>query len=47
MDLSEQALQTNEKLYSNFKFVYEILAKNQKIYKLIERHEYLSKCNVL
>ena len=32
MDLSQQALQTNEKLFSNFKLVLEILAENQKIF---------------
>ena len=33
MDLSQQALQTDEKFSSNFKLVSEILAKNQKLLK--------------
>ena len=31
IDSIQQALQTNGKLFSNFKFVFEIMAKNQKI----------------
>ena len=33
MDWSQRALQTNEKLYQNFKLVFEILAKKRKIFK--------------
>ena len=33
MDLSQRALQTNEKLFLNFKLVFEILDRNQKIFK--------------
>ena len=40
MDLSYQTLQTNEKLFSNFKLVFEIFAENQKILKRIARREY-------
>ena len=40
MDLCEQALQTNEKLFSHFKLVFKILAENQKIFKRIARREY-------
>ena len=32
LDLSQRALQTNEKLFSNSKFVFELLAKNWKIF---------------
>ena len=42
--LLKWTLQTNEKLFSNYKLVFEILAKNQKIFNLIERCEYWSKC---
>ena len=38
MDSSQQALQTNEKLF--FKLVFEILADNRKMFKRIERREY-------
>ena len=47
MDLSRQALQTNEKVFSNFKFVFEILSENIKMFKRIARREYWSNCNVL
>ena len=47
MDSSQQALQTNEKLFSNFKLVFgilteklKILAENRKIIKRIPRREY-------
>ena len=46
MDSSQQALQTNEKLFSNFELVFKILTENQKIFKIIERSEYWSNCNV-
>ena len=46
MDSSQRALQTNGKLY--FKFVFELMAGNRKIFKRIARRdEYCSKCNVL
>ena len=31
MDISQRALQMNEKLFPNFKLVFEILAENRKI----------------
>ena len=40
MDLSRRALQTIGKLFSNFKFVFEFLAENRKIFKRIARCEY-------
>ena len=46
MDLSQRALQTNGKLFSNFKLVFLILVKKQKFYpkteffKRIVRREY-------
>ena len=40
MDLSQRNLQTNEKLLSNFKYAFEILVVNRKIFKRIARHEY-------
>ena len=40
MDSCEQALQTNEKLFSYFKLVFKILAENRKIFKRIARREY-------
>ena len=33
-------------LFSNFEFVFELLAENRKIFKRITRREYWSKCNV-
>ena len=38
-------LQTDGKLFSNF--IFELMAKNQKIVKRIERREYCSKCIVI
>ena len=35
MNLSQQAQQTNVKLFSNFNFVFKFLAENQKIVKRI------------
>ena len=35
------------KVYSNFKFVFELVAENRKIFKQIARLENWSKCNVL
>ena len=43
MVLSQRALQTNGKWFSNFEF----FAENRKNFKRIERREYLSNCNVL
>ena len=40
MDLSQRALQSNGKLFSNCNFVFEILAENRKIFKRIARREY-------
>ena len=40
MDLSQRALQTNEKLFQNFKLVFEIFAENREIYNQISRSEY-------
>ena len=40
MDLSQRALQNNGKLFPNFKFVFELMAENQKMFKLIARCEY-------
>ena len=40
IDLSQRALQNREKLFSNLKLVFEIFAKNRKIFKLIEKREY-------
>ena len=47
MDSFQRALWTNEKLFSNFKLVFEILAENRKIFKRIARHEYWFNYNVL
>ena len=51
MDLSQQALETNGKLFSNFEFVFQFLAENLKNEigrpKWLARPEYGSKCNVL
>ena len=49
MDSSQQALQTNGMFFffSNFKLVFELMAENRKIFKLIARREYWSKCYVL
>ena len=43
MDLSQRALETNVKLFSNFQF----LAEDQNFFKGILRSEYWSNCNVL
>ena len=40
MDSSERALQINQKLLSNFKLIFVILAENQKIFKRIVKCEY-------
>ena len=32
---------------ANFKFIFELMAENKKIFKFITKREYLSKCNVL
>ena len=40
MESSRQALQTNGNLFSNFKFVFELMVENQKLFKQIERREY-------
>ena len=40
MDFFQRALQTDEKLFSNFEFVFELMAENRKIFKRIERREY-------
>ena len=40
MNLSRRALQIDRKLFSNFEFVFELMAENRKIYKLIARCEY-------
>ena len=37
MDSSQKALQINRKLFSNFEFVFELLAENQKNIKQITR----------
>ena len=37
MDLSRRALQTNGMLFSNFNFIFELMAENQKILKRIVR----------
>ena len=39
-DFSQRALQTNGKLFSHFKFVFEIIAENRKLLKQITRLEY-------
>ena len=39
MDSSQRFLQTNEKLFSNFEFVFELMAKTEKIFKRIARRE--------
>ena len=44
MDSSQQALQTNEKLFSNLKFVFEILAKKQEIFT---RHTITSQFDIV
>ena len=38
MDLSQRALQTNEKIFSNFKLVFKILAKNRKVWPKTEKY---------
>ena len=40
MDSSERALQINQKLLSNFKLIFVILAENQKIFKRVVMCEY-------
>ena len=40
MDSLQRALQTNGKLFSNFNFVFELMAENRKILKRIEEREY-------
>ena len=54
MDLSQRALQIDEKIFSNSILVFEILAenrkfwpKNKKIFKRLAMREYSSNCNVL
>ena len=54
MDLSQRAVQTNEKFFSNFDFLeilpsqkMKILSENKKIFKRIARREYWSNCNVI
>ena len=47
MDSSQRALQTNGKLFSNVKFVFESLAENQKNIRMNTRREYRSNYNVL
>ena len=47
MDLFQRALQTNTKLFQNFEFIFEFLAKKRIFFKGIARREYWSKCNVL
>ena len=37
MDLSRPALRTNAKHFSNFEFIFELLAENRKIFERIER----------
>ena len=40
MDSTQQALQTNGSFFSNFEFVFEIMAENRKIFKRIASREY-------
>ena len=40
MDLSQQDLQTYEKLLSHFKFLFQIFAENRKMFKRTERRDY-------
>ena len=40
MDSSRQALQTDGKLFSKIKFVFELMARNRKILKHVARREY-------
>ena len=55
MDSTQRALQTNEKLLSNFDLAsfqnfgrkLKIVAENQKIFRRIARREYWSNCDVL
>ena len=47
MDSSQRALQTNGKLFPNLEIVFELMAENRKIFKLIAKSEYWSKYNVL
>ena len=42
MDLTRRALQTNEKLFRNFKFVFELLAENRKIFNEYQGWVYAS-----
>ena len=49
MNSSRRALENNEneKLLSNFQIIFELLAKNLKMFKRIAGREYWSKCNML
>ena len=50
LDSSRQTLwayKLMESFFPNFKFVFELLVENYKIFKRIARREYWSKCNVL
>ena len=47
MNSSQRALETNEKLFSILKLVFEILTESRKIFKRIARSEYRSNCNAL
>ena len=40
MDSNERALQTNQKLLSDFRLIFVILTENQKIFKRVVRCEY-------
>ena len=40
MGLSQRALQTNGKLFSNFEWVFEFLVENHNFFKIIAKHEY-------
>ena len=40
MDFSQRALQTNGKFFSNFEFVFQLLAKTELFFKRIARREY-------
>ena len=46
MDSSQQALQTNGKLFSNFEYFFEFLAENRNFSKRLARREYWSNWNV-
>ena len=45
--MTRQVLRTNGTVFSNFIFVFELLTENRKIFKLIARCEYWSKCKKL